>query len=669
MKIFVNSLSDFFRNKPHKAFFIIVIFVSLLYGIQARISYQPKAVHHWRQGDCASIALNYYQNDMNFFKPQVHLLCADGATTSYVSTSEAPILYYFAAILYKLFGAHETVYRLLVFSIFLFGLFHIFKTIHYITKSFFWGIFSALLLFSSPTIVYYSFSFLSDMPAFSFAAVGLYYFTVFIYEQKPKFLKKAILIFGLAMLFKITAGLLFVAIGAIFLIELLGFKYFNNEKKLFEKPLQYLPHFLIVTTVLVSWTLYAMYYNQLHAVSYFSTRLYAIWQDYHLTFQQTINQIIDERLKDYFFIPTLFIIIGLAGVCLFFFKKNKAILNLLLLFSILGVITNFTLWFWVIREHDYYTITLFVVPVVILAVLFAMIKEHKIKWLSNKWIISVALVFLLINITYTRFDLRSRYLTWRNYMTDSYLVKPYLQTIGVFDNDTVISVPDNNQITLYLMNVKGWTEFSGAINDSATIASCIERGAKFLIVNKKEYLEKPQLQPFLKNKIGSFNEISIFLLKKNITINDTVVYNCNAEVVNSDNNEFICENVAFKKAKMQTQEEVFEGKYAIKMNNENRFGFPIDIFDVQKDEKFFVEVWAKGDIENLHLTCGGVDSKNFYESQNNVIATNENGWTKIGATFNIYKVLQEDKLGIYIYYTGEKTVFADNFKIVRVQSE
>jgi len=120
---------------------------------------------------------------------------------------------------------------------------------------------------------------------------------------------------------------------------------------------------------------------------------------------------------------------------------------------------------------------------------------------------------------------------------------------------------------------------------------------------------------------------------------------------------------------MQTQEEVFEGKYAIKMNNENRFGFPIDIFDVQKDEKFFVEVWAKGDIENLHLTCGGVDSKNFYESQNNVIATNENGWTKIGATFNIYKVLQEDKLGIYIYYTGEKTVFADNFKIVRAQPE
>lgn len=106
-------------RKLHQLLFLtLLISVSLYYGYHKTLSFRPQSVHAWRQADCASITLNYYKNGMNFFKPQVHNLTSDGGTTGYTATSEIPVLYYFSAFLYKIFGPHEMIIRLINMLIF-----------------------------------------------------------------------------------------------------------------------------------------------------------------------------------------------------------------------------------------------------------------------------------------------------------------------------------------------------------------------------------------------------------------------------------------------------------------------------------------------------------------------------------------------------------------------
>jgi hypothetical protein len=95
-----NSLSSF------QVGLIVVVIIVLLF-IPFRyyhlLNSPPQSTHLWRQSDCASLALNYYQDGMHFFKPEIHNLHADGGTTGY-ATSENPYLYYLVASFYKIFG-------------------------------------------------------------------------------------------------------------------------------------------------------------------------------------------------------------------------------------------------------------------------------------------------------------------------------------------------------------------------------------------------------------------------------------------------------------------------------------------------------------------------------------------------------------------------------------
>ena len=85
-------------------FLLVLILVSLFYYYPKIVLKRPESVHKWRQSDCTSLALNYYQNGMNFFQPQTHNFTSDNDTSGYCATSEIPFVYYFVAILYKIFG-------------------------------------------------------------------------------------------------------------------------------------------------------------------------------------------------------------------------------------------------------------------------------------------------------------------------------------------------------------------------------------------------------------------------------------------------------------------------------------------------------------------------------------------------------------------------------------
>ena len=70
---------------------------------------------------------------------------------------------------------------------------------------------------------------------------------------------------------------------------------------------------------------------------------------------------------------------------------------------------------------------------------------------------------------------------------------------------------DFSHIYLYLMNQKGWTNYSIS-SDSAIIKEKINLGAKYLFIYDKETYKEQGIQPFIKNKIGKFMNIEIYKL-------------------------------------------------------------------------------------------------------------------------------------------------------------
>jgi len=81
-------------------------------------------MHMWRQADCLSFAKNYLENGFQFFKPSVHCTTSDNNNQT---VSEFSIIYYFVALIWKVFGQHEFIFRLINMIIVFIGLYYLFK--------------------------------------------------------------------------------------------------------------------------------------------------------------------------------------------------------------------------------------------------------------------------------------------------------------------------------------------------------------------------------------------------------------------------------------------------------------------------------------------------------------------------------------------------------------
>ena len=134
--------------------------IAVFYNYQDIVFKRPQSVHKWRQSDCASIALNYYQDGMNLRHSETHNLTSDGGTSGKSLTSEVPILYFSVAALYNLFGYHDFIYRIFNTLLFFLGLFFLFRLMRFILNDTFWSISLALLVFTAPVLVYYGNNFL-----------------------------------------------------------------------------------------------------------------------------------------------------------------------------------------------------------------------------------------------------------------------------------------------------------------------------------------------------------------------------------------------------------------------------------------------------------------------------------------------------------------------------
>ncbi|MEA3496776.1 MAG: glycosyltransferase family 39 protein [Bacteroidota bacterium] len=517
-KIEKNIQPFYYQPKVYNWIFVgLLIVVSFVYQYHNIFLLRPQSLHQWRQCDCLSITMNFFKEGMHFFNPSVHCQGAEGGMSGH-TISEFPIIYFFVAFLWQLFGHHEWIFRLVEMLIVFTGFFALFKMTEDILKDSLWAIGVVFLLFSSPMLVFYTNNFIANTPALGFALIALYFFWQFYKLKKKKYFYFSLLFYLVAGLIKITSLISFIAILFVFALELFGIYKFKNGNRIFEKPIQYILPFLLLVIAIFSWFYYAHSYNASHGAGFFLIGVLPIW---NLDNEIIINiwKSVKSFWADQYFNNSVLIVsaVFLLALIVFFKKINKFFATVTIVIFI-GVISYLMLFYKVLAYHDYYLINLLIIiPFIFISVILYLKEKH--RQIFNSIFLRIAFFILIgYSISYSAKNIKERYWGWmNNYHEKLYKdledITPYLRSLGIERTDKVISLPDGSfNISLYLMDQKGWTDFCGISKSAEQIENKIELGAEYLIITNKKVYEEKYVQPYIKNKIASYKSVDIYEL-------------------------------------------------------------------------------------------------------------------------------------------------------------
>lgn len=509
---------------------LLLLIVSGCYGLFGTINSGPMSHHQWRQADCLSITQNYNQDGLPFLEPQIHW---QGETNNGKTISEFPIVYYTIGKLWSVSGKHYWMYRALNLGILFLGLIYLKKTIELLIKDKFWSYFIPLLLFTSPILVYYSNNFLMNTTAFGLVLIAGYHFARFVLEKRYLNLVFACLLFTLAGLLKVTGLLLFFAVGAILLYDIIF-----RSKSLATRWKELIPFAFTLVSIFI-WYSYTSWYNSQNLKYIFLQGILPIWEMDFISAANHLKTLSNSLLPEYIH-PFILILMALCFSLLLIFRK-KAHPYFLALTTLLfmGVGVYLILFFQVFDVHDYYLINLLIlVPAVGLLTLKS-IENFNVELLSSGKVKTGAILILLFLISTTVVRNRIKYSVENTYIVNSPFIdshqteywkwyhwnyentfkgletiEPYLDSIGVTRDKKVISIPDESiNISLYLMNRKGFNDFGYShLQKQERIEWAKEKGAQFLIINDSKLLNEEYLVPYLKNPIGEYKNVKVFKL-------------------------------------------------------------------------------------------------------------------------------------------------------------
>ncbi len=522
-----SGLKKFSNYRIQLIFWVLLLAVAWSYNYPEILSKGPYSIHQWRQADCLSITQNFYVEDRPFLEPAIHWVGeADGRTVS-----ECPIIYYSVAKLWRWFGKEYWMFRLINILLVFLGLWSLFRLTLRVTSSPFWSVALPLFLFSSPILAYYTNNFMADAPAFGLALTAGYLAYLGVVDRKRWAYYLAFLVFLAAGLIKVSALILFIALG------MLHGKYAVRGRlhRELTRWSAWWPY-VVVGCGLIMWYGYANRYNEANVSWIFLTGLFPIWDLDGEAIRSIWWDLTHTLLPAYFIRQGLWLCGILFGVLLWNYKKGQRFwLQLTLLISA-GLVGFVLLFYQAFTVHDYYlTNLLIIIPVLLLAVL-DMGKAHFRLLLKNKWVrgFAVLVVTLLIYKTaltnrmkydaedpwlqynFVIADWRIQHWRWFHYdyqqhEKDYETIKPYLRSLGINREDRVLSYSDLSiNISLYLMDQKGFSSFGfGAFSLDEKMAKYKQYGVQYVIVD--EASDDPEtIAPYLGEKIGDYQNLGIY---------------------------------------------------------------------------------------------------------------------------------------------------------------
>jgi hypothetical protein len=494
-------------------FLVIFVAMSFYYNLNHTMFYRPQSLHAWRQTDCLSMTQNYFQSHNNFLQPEIYNQLSDSGLSG-KTAGEFPILYYTIAQIWKVTGRNEFLYRFIVLSIAFTALFLLFKFSKKILNNTFQALFIGLGLYTAVTFVYYSANFLPNIPALAMVMIAWYFIWLFYDSKQEKFLWFAAFFFSLGILLKVSVGISFVALAGWDIIEMFRKK---EQRILFKKPLQQFIPFIVVTAVVISWYIYSDHYNHIHNGWYTFNNVWPIWRISNEKVWEIIHTAKLLTRPPFFHISMLYLVGAIWVYLIITFKKRSVFLNYLLVVFPVGSAFYALLWFQALDVHDYYWIDFYINVILVWILFFKTLGKH--KWFNSLGVNILVIGFLIFNMVKCNTLLNSRYTGWKNSVYVDHFkavgeLDPVLKKLGIGLNDKVISIPDGSiNITLYLMNRKGYCNFNSNFDQPGVFQHRIDQGAKYLIVNDTSILSDSFIKPFTRYPMLTYKNVEIFDLR------------------------------------------------------------------------------------------------------------------------------------------------------------
>jgi hypothetical protein len=674
-------MKRYFNYNPERNGVLIMLFVILgiswYYDYPGILLKRPQSVHSWRQCDGASLALNYYQHGMHFFKPEVHLLKSDSGKTGYTAPSEIPVLYYFVASVYSIFGYHDYIFRFINLLIFIIGLLYLFKLGKRVTGSGFWAGTTVILLFSSPLIIFYANNFLPNSTGLALSLMGWYYFYTYYESGNTRTFFVSVVFFLLAACMKITE--LGGPIIILFLLMadrvLLGKLKLWTDKDFRMKILSIMVIFLLVA----GWVFFAKHYNAMHKSSNFLTRSYPIWDLDRDGIRQVLRLVKSLWLVDYYMPLTLYLTGVLTLFNLIFINKMDRIIGISAVIYLAGFGFYLLLWFESLSHHDYFIISLYILPVFILLNFFRFIHLTVKRNILNYSIKAAVVVFVLMNIAYGAKGNQLRYTSAINELPahrDLHTITMYLRSIGIKPEDRVVFIPEVCIRPLYFMNQPGWfltpADRKGkgqAISDSLLMLGFLKSGAEYLITNDlASVFQRKSLLAFTKQLVGQHGNVFVFKIppvKPNFRIvpKEIADIRCDAENQDSSAEYMLYSDLNYKASigGIVKKDSARSGNFSVLVNERQPYAFttliharPLDIINVK--------VYCRSDSINCSIACGGEGYPTMYEAKIQE-DTGKTGWKCLYGSFPIPSYYTSDSFRIYIWNESGNPVYLDDMEI------
>lgn len=472
--MFLNS--KIFRSNLFLALFVIVIFFLNFYT--KTLFFRPNSVHQWRQADCLSITKNYYEEGMHFFQPKIHYQGPPEGK----AVSEFPIMNYTVACLWKIFGEHEFIYRLLEYFIFLLGIFVLFNTLLRFYGSALLAFFSVSLVLTSPLIAYYSLNFIVDVPAFSIGVIAFCYVFRFYVSRNMKYFYIALFTGALAVLMKASALMAFGLLLFFCLIDILRLNRFFRTEQLFKNRIVPLISLLLAVGIIFGWYRFALHYNEDDTNNIFLLTVLPIWELDERELIYNLKFLFNNHFPVFLNKPMFFLFMSLVLFVAAKFRALNSFLKYAFVFTAVFFVFYLLFFFKVFSVHDYYLNNLMIFPVVtcfcflhIISGTDFLARNKGFLWLFVSVVVTFntfhsAAVYRLRTVEDDKlihwFPFISedeqklfKYLAWDygNAIKHVEDITPALRAHGIKREDWVLSIPDQSfDISLYFMDQKGF---------------------------------------------------------------------------------------------------------------------------------------------------------------------------------------------------------------------
>ncbi len=480
----------------------LIIFVGFLARL-VNITQPILEIAGWRQCYTASIARNFYYNGMNIFYPQVSY---GGNTAGYIGGAEFNLYPFTVALLYKLFGVHECLGRLVSMIAFCGSAFFLYK----LTKKYAGttsGLITLLFYTFNPYIFFYSRAFQPESSMLFFSIAMLYFFSEWIDKEGWWRFTLMTLCATLAFLTKLPT----ICLG-------LPLLYLCLQKY----KLHFLTQWKLWLFATVSILLTFLWYNHSNYIKTIDGSIsnntlsfryyvfeYSIYLALKLSFYKKVffSEVFE---KDLIYIGGVFFILGI----IFTLKKKEF---RYIHYWLLAILIYFFLAAKEVVWHTYYTI-----PIIVPASIFIgyaicnslkLITAYNVTGIKRRVLQSLFVIMVVILPFISYHKITGRYKAKR-------LEKDYpVQIAGkIVDetarkNDLVIGCIWGGPELLYYCNRRGWTMDSNSCSIDR-IEDFRQEGADYFVTTKQDVIDKSVLD-YLKIKykvIGATNEYLIVKL-------------------------------------------------------------------------------------------------------------------------------------------------------------